>query len=102
MEVANLLAEIGLPPTETPTLLIDNQSAIHLTTRPGFQRKTKHIPIRYHYLKELVTENKIVIKYIPGADNPADILSKPVTQAQFKKHIHKLVTEVSNPSSTSN
>ena len=91
MSLANLLNEIGLTPTTKPTIHMDNQSAITLTTRPGFQRKTKHVPIKYHYLKDLATKEKIKIQYIPGADNPADILTKPVTTHQFQRHRDLLV-----------
>ncbi|GJX61085.1 hypothetical protein Tco_0293985 [Tanacetum coccineum] len=51
-------------------------SAIHLAKNPVFHGRTKHIKIRYHYIRELVSEATLSLKKILGAKNPADMLTK--------------------------
>nr|GEU44350.1 retrovirus-related Pol polyprotein from transposon TNT 1-94 [Tanacetum cinerariifolium] len=49
-----------------------------------FHGQTKHIKIRYHYIRELVSEETLSIKKILGAKNPADMLTKVVTIEKLK------------------
>jgi hypothetical protein len=46
-----------------PKLLVDNQSAIALSKNPVFHEQSKHIDVRYHYIRECVDEGKIIIVY---------------------------------------
>jgi hypothetical protein len=67
-------------------LFIDNMSAIKLTKNPEFHARTRHIDIRHHYIRELVTNHTITTEWIPGAENPADMLTK----ALHGPHLQKL------------
>ncbi|GJR87474.1 retrovirus-related pol polyprotein from transposon TNT 1-94 [Tanacetum coccineum] len=49
-----------------------------------FHGRTKHIKIRYHYIRELVSEGTLSLKKILGAKNPADMLTKVVTTKKLK------------------
>ena len=60
----------------------DNQGALSLVKNPVKYSKTKHIDIRYHYVRECYNDGKIVIDYVPSEDNIADIFTKPP-----KKHL---------------
>jgi hypothetical protein len=85
-----LFDEIGLD-TTTPTLLrCDNQSAIALCKDSKFHARTKHIDIRYHFIREAVNEGKILMKYIPGEENPADILTKALRRPKFESFLNVL------------
>ncbi|GJT87963.1 hypothetical protein Tco_1069680 [Tanacetum coccineum] len=59
-------------------------SAIHFAKNPVFHGRTKHIKIRYHYIRELVSEWTLSLKKILGAKNPADMLTKVVTTEKLK------------------
>ncbi|GJV61237.1 retrovirus-related pol polyprotein from transposon TNT 1-94 [Tanacetum coccineum] len=59
-------------------------SAIHLAKNPVFHGRTKHIKIRYHYIRELVSERTLSLKKILEAKNPADMLTKVVTTEKLK------------------
>ncbi|GKD07018.1 retrovirus-related pol polyprotein from transposon TNT 1-94 [Tanacetum coccineum] len=79
----NFLEELDRAQTEC-VLFCDNQSAIHLAKNPVFHGRTKHIKIRYHYIRELVSEGTLSLKKILGAKNPADMLTKVVTTEKLK------------------
>ncbi|GJT43808.1 retrovirus-related pol polyprotein from transposon TNT 1-94 [Tanacetum coccineum] len=79
----NILEELDRAQTEC-VLFCDNQSAIHLTKNLVFHGRTKHIKIRYHYIRELVSEGTLSLKKILGAKNPADMLTKVVTTEKLK------------------
>ncbi|GJU53754.1 hypothetical protein Tco_1227468 [Tanacetum coccineum] len=51
---------------------------------PVFHGRTKHIKIRYQYIRELVSEWTLSLKKILGAKNPTDMLTKVVTTKKLK------------------
>ncbi|GJR25595.1 hypothetical protein Tco_1101827 [Tanacetum coccineum] len=73
----NFLKELDRAQTECVQYR-DNQSAIHLAKNPVFHGRTKHIKIRYHYIRELVSEGTLSLKKILGAKNPVDMLTKVI------------------------
>ncbi|GKA86888.1 retrovirus-related pol polyprotein from transposon TNT 1-94 [Tanacetum coccineum] len=79
----NFLEELNRAQTEC-VLFCNNQSAIHFSKNPVFHGQTKHIKIRYHYIRELVSEWTLSLKKILGAKNPADMLTKVVTMEKLK------------------
>jgi hypothetical protein len=52
----------------------DNTSAISISKNPVMHSKTKHIPIKYHFLREQVAENNIKVEYVGTKEQVADIL----------------------------
>jgi hypothetical protein len=62
----------------------DNQSAIHLAKNQVFHARTKHIDVRYHFVREILEEEEILLQKIHTAENPADMLTKVVTKAKFE------------------
>ena len=67
-------------------VFVDNAGAISLATNPLSLARTKHIDVRFHFIRELVRSKTISIKYVPTADQHADILTKPLTGVCFEKH----------------
>jgi hypothetical protein len=62
----------------------DNTSAISVSKNPFFHSKTKHIHIKYHFLREQVTNSVVSLHYIPSKDHIVDIFTKPLAQAHFE------------------
>ena len=62
----------------------DNQGAIALSKNPVCRQRSKHIDIKYHFVRSAHAEGKISIEYCPTADMVADVLTKPVTKAKFE------------------
>ena len=57
----------------------DNTGAIKLSDNPEFYKKTKHIDIKYHFIRELVEENKIRLLYINTKEQLVDPLTKAIS-----------------------
>lgn len=65
-------------------ILCDNQSAIALTGNDSIHQRSKHIDIRFHFIRDYVTDGVCTIKYIGTNDQEADILTKAMKSEQFK------------------
>lgn len=66
----------------------DNQSAQKLLqVREYCHKRTKHIDLRYHYVKDLVNKNVISIMYLPTDKMLADILTKPLGRIKHEKFL---------------
>ncbi|CAH2089628.1 unnamed protein product [Euphydryas editha] len=67
-------------------LWCDNQSAILNACTESIKR-LKHVDIRYHFVKELIKNNKICIKYISSCNQLADMLTKPISKEITRKYL---------------
>lgn len=86
----NLVCEI-LDETSIETILyMDNQSAIRLVKNPEFHKRTKHIDIRYHFIREKFEENFFDLEYVATQDMIADVFTKALPAAKFNELISKL------------
>ena len=84
-------------------LLEDNQSAIHMCNNTVSHRRTKHIKLRHHYIRELISRRVLTVQYHPSDYNPADLLTKSLGHILFRRHrdvlfgLHKIQGWVQNP-----
>jgi hypothetical protein len=66
-------------PFQTPiTIFLDNTSAIALSTAAKFHQCSKHIDIRYHFIREHVDAGTFRLVWLPSHKNVADIFTKPL------------------------
>nr|KYP42880.1 Retrovirus-related Pol polyprotein from transposon TNT 1-94 [Cajanus cajan] len=79
----NFLEELGKKQCDS-ALYSDNQSAIHLAKNPMFHANTKHIQLRYHFIRGLINDGTLLLKKILGLENPTDMLTKVVTIENLK------------------
>jgi hypothetical protein len=63
----------------------DNQGAIALAENPVLHSRTKHIDIRYHFIRDALKNGDTVLKYIPTDEMPADVLTKALTADKHQK-----------------
>ena len=66
-------------------LYCDNKSAILMSKSHDNSKKAKHIDIKSHYLKNMVSRKLIVIEYVPSTENLADMLTKSLCKDVFVK-----------------
>jgi hypothetical protein len=62
----------------------DNTSAINISKNPFMHSKTKHILIKFHFLRDQVMNKVIKLEYIGTKDQIADIFTKCLPKMQFK------------------
>ena len=72
-------------------ILEDNTGAIFLSRNKQVGARTKHIDVRYHFIREKVENGNILVQYVNTLKNPADLLSKNVTQKIHDSHAHKML-----------
>ena len=66
----------------------DNQSTICLAKNPAVHGRTKHIDIKYHFIRDLVEAGKIKLIYCATENMVADIFTKGISISQFEKLQH--------------
>jgi hypothetical protein len=62
----------------------DNRGAMKLATNPVFHRRTKHIAVRYHYIREVLQDGLMELDWVDTRNMLADCLTKPVVGRQFE------------------
>jgi phosphoribosyl-AMP cyclohydrolase len=61
----------------------DSQSAIFMVKNPTYHSKTKHIDIQYHFVRDIVEENKVLLMKVDTLKNVADSFTKSVSIEKF-------------------
>ena len=70
--------------TSCTTIFYDSQSAICVTKDQMFHERTKHIDVRYHYIRDVIAQGDIKVCKINTCDNPADMMTKSVPITKFE------------------
>ena len=70
---------------ETTIIHCDNQSCLKLTENTVFHDRSKHIELKYHFIRDMVQRGAIKLQYIHTNEQIADILIKPLS---FGKIVH--------------
>ena len=83
--LSQLLLDMNGGTKSTVILNVDNQGAICLAKNPVHHQRTKHIDIKYHYIRAEIQEGNVELKYVPSSDNIADLFTKPVSKDRLNK-----------------
>lgn len=67
------------------TILCDNTSTIKLSVNQVFYNRSKHMDVRYHFLRNLVNDGVVRLEYCGTQDQLADIFTKPLKKDSFQK-----------------
>jgi len=78
-----LLYDLGFPQSAPTVLFQDNQSTIKLLTDESYHAKTKHIDVRFHFVRELITDGVITPVYLSTTEMPSDLLTKSLPRTSF-------------------
>jgi hypothetical protein len=93
MWTKELLIEMRIDDTisdNSTIIYANNQRAIKLANNSIFQKRTKHIVVKYHYTRDLISQKTIKLKYRLIAEMIADDLIKSLESVQFKRFIDQL------------
>jgi len=67
----------------------DGQSAIHLAKDYRYHKRTKHIDVRYHKIRQWVVDNKVIdLVKISTKKNPADMMTKTIPMEKFRTSLN--------------
>ncbi|KAJ8751551.1 hypothetical protein K2173_016789 [Erythroxylum novogranatense] len=80
-----ILKELGYTQKGCTTVMCDNSSAIKLSKNPVLHGRSKHIDVRFHFLRNLTKDGAIEMVHCGTHDQIADLLTKPLKLDAFKK-----------------
>lgn len=84
-----LASDLGVK-TGATTLCYDNQGAGCLSTEEGLHRRTKHIDVRHHFIRDCFASDKICVEYVPTSEMIADVLTKPLGKLKHQEGVRML------------
>ena len=96
--VKSQLSDYGIQYKMVP-IFCDNTSAIAISNNPVLHQRTKHIDIRYHFIRDHISNGEIELHFIPTEYQLADIFTKPLDEPTFtrlKAELGKLDIESGN------
>ena len=64
---------------------VDHQGAINVAKNPVNHQRSKHIDIKYHFLRPESQTGNLILQCVSTEDNVADIFTKPVTRVKLRK-----------------
>ena len=77
------MEELGFEQSEPITLRIDSTGAASLAKNRMISQQTKHIDIKYHYIRDIIESNQLILEHVASEDNVADIFTKPLSALKF-------------------
>ena len=82
--IKQTLTDIQVEYDDAIPFYYDNTSAISISKNPVSHSKMKHIPIKYHFLREQVAEKNIRVEYVGTKEQVTDIFTKPLPHKSFE------------------
>jgi len=83
--LSRLLGELLGKEVDVVELKVDSKSALALAKNPVFHDRSKHIRIKYHFIRDCLEDGSIKASHIPTTDQLADILTKSLGKAKFQE-----------------
>jgi hypothetical protein len=82
----NLFSELGFAQTLPTTIRGNNDGSIAMTKNPQFHKRSKHIDLQYHSIREQVHKGNIIVESCRTNNQTADVLTKPLARAKHRQH----------------
>ena len=95
----SLLISLGFPQNNPTICFQDNMSSIKLAQAPEITRRSRHIFVRHHYIRDLVQQRIIALEYLPTKSMTADLLTKPLARPLFLLLRNRLLNSDEKPPS---
>ncbi len=84
ISLRSLLVELELP-TADAVVFVDNSPAVFLASNSVVTQKSKHIDIRYHFVRDLCQRKLLQFVWIPSQEQVVDILTKYLQRELFQR-----------------
>ena len=82
--ISQIFADLTNSDRNMFSLYVDNQAAINLGNNPIYHQRSKHIDVKYHYIRHEIRDKNVKLIYVPSNENIADIFTKPVNGIKLK------------------
>ena len=79
----NLLSKMELKQLGATVVQVDNKSAIELAKNPMNHERSKHIDVRFHFIRDHVNKGSVELVHVASQDQVADIFIKPLPKVFF-------------------
>jgi hypothetical protein len=84
IHLRQLMQEMGFSQQGSTKIYEDNQGCIAMSKNPVMHKRTKHIAIRFHFIREKVESGEVEIEYIPTEHQWADALTKGISRTRLR------------------
>ena len=91
--IYQILISMGIRVPLPIIVRIDNNGAIFMSNNLAISERTKHIDIKYNFVRQYVEEGFIKVIFVRSEDNTADIFTKNLSSELHQKHKKELVME---------
>jgi hypothetical protein len=71
-------------------MFCDSETAIKIAKNPEFHDRTKHIDVKYHYIREIIDQGNIKLSPVRTQYNNADLFTKPLGNQPFHAIIKRI------------
>ena len=88
--VRKMLTRLFDAEIDVTDIFCDNQSCIKMIENLPFHDKSKHIEVRYHFIRDMVQKGAIKLEYVPTKEKVADVFTKPLSHVKFEYFRDKL------------
>lgn len=83
--IRRVIETLGVKEEGATEIMCDNSSTIQLSKNPVFHGRSKHIDVRFHFLRDLVNNGIIELSYCNTQNQIADVMTKPLKLEHFEK-----------------
>jgi hypothetical protein len=83
--IRRFLNELNFRNDQFVLIFADNKNAIDLIINPLYHKRTKHIEMRWHWIREMMNRKKIILRYLLISGMIADDLIKSLPVLAFSK-----------------
>ena len=80
-----LLVSLGIDQKDPTTIFVDNQGAIALTKNPEFHKRTRHVGVSFHRVRQERKLGTLDIVYVPSEDNISDMMTKSLVGSKIER-----------------
>jgi len=79
-----MLKDLGCEQTEATKIMCDNISTVSISKNPVFHGRTKHIKIKFHFIREVQQSNEVLLVHCSSENQLADIFTKALPKERFE------------------